>query len=377
MRALTPAEVDLLKDDEAEQSAGCELLDQSLAVVEDISDDFLGGSTSYGMNRPIHTTAALRFTRPLRWGIDHVRPYVELSKDGVTSRFYRGVFVMVTPTRKVGEVPETYEVEGYDRLYLLSRQVGADYSVAPGTTYRAALLAAFTAAGLTAVLIEGSAADDVVPDRGGGVGHFWPLIPEDATDPDQTLTPTTWLRIINDLLQAVRFRSVWCDELGRFRCQEYQPPKDRAPEFTLDADELLTVVAEDREVIEDPWKMPNRWVFRWRNAPEATPLPDQSYEVLLPADDPMSAANRGLTWTSVVDYDAASRARLVQLGDDRVASDRALTSRYEVTTGPFPVCGHADVYTYRDTEAGVDRKVQLIEADVDLLGGTRMTLEAI
>ena len=378
MRALTDTEVALLKDYEAEVSAGCELLDLNLEVVEDISDDLLGGSTSYNLNADVHTTVALQIARPLRWGVDHVRPYVDMSNSHGNARFYRGVFVMVTPRRKIGEVPERYEVTGYDRLYLLMRQVGADYAVLPGVTYRSALLAAFTAAGLTGVLIEGSAADSVVPERPDGTGHFWPLIADDQADPDQTDTPVTWLRIINDLLRAIRFRAVWCDDLGRFRCGEYLPPAQRPSEFTFDADAFDTPVGEDREAIEDPWRAPNRWVFRWRNAPEGTAPADLVYEYVLPDAEPMSAASRGLVYTSVVDYDAASRAKLVQLGDDRVAADRARSAQYEVTVGPFPACGHADVYTYRDAAAGVDRKVQLVTADVDLLGGpTRMTWEAV
>lgn len=377
MRLLTDVEVDLIKDDDAEWSAGCELLDLNLRFVEDISDDLLGGSTSYKLNAEIHTTLSLSLMRELQWGIDHVRPYTELSRTGLRVRFYRGVYVLVTPRRKIGVTPATYEIEGYDRLYLLLRQVGADYEVLPGTTYRTALLAVFAAAGLTGVLIEGSSADSTVPLRADGRGHFWPLIPDDQTDPDQTDTPVTWLRIINDLLRAIRFRAVWCDELGQFRCEEYRSPAERPSTFIFDADEPETPVGEEREVFEDPWKLPTRWVFRWRNAPDGTSAADRRYQYDMPDGDPMSAAARGLVWTSVVDFDAASRDKLVQLGNDRVAADRAMRARYEVTAA-FPAQGHADIYTYRDVAAGVDRKVQLVEAEVDLLGEPRsMTLEGV
>lgn len=369
---LTAAQVTaLLHDDDLEVAAGCELLDLALNVREDISDDLEGGKVARNAHATIHGTCTLTLARTLKWGVDLVRPYMILTSGGLSVRFNVGVFCLTTPARRVGRFTE---VAGFDRLMLLDRQVGADYTVAAGVTYRQALLDVFTAAGLSGALVEGSAADSTVP-----VARTWLLTADRAADPDQTDTPVTYLRIVNDLLRAINFRAVWCDENGLFRCQAYQAPSSLAAQFTFNADDLTSgIVGEDRTVIEDVWKTPNRWVFRWINAPTGTATADLTYEVPLPSSDPMSATNRGLTWTSVVDYEAASRAKLVSLGDRRVAADRSVTATYEVTVGPFPPAGHADIYRYIDSEAGVDRNVQLISFDLDLLGAdTRMTWGAV
>ncbi len=362
----------LLHSDDLTVSAGLELLNPNLTVAEDISDDLEGGSVALNLDATIHRTCTLRITRPLRWGIDLVRPYMLLAAKGSTVRFNAGVFSLTTPQRRVGETPETYEVTGADRLLLLSRQIGATYTVTAGTTYRAALEAVFTASGLSGALIEGSAADSTLPkDR------VWPLIGE-TTDPDNDNTPVTYLRVVNDLLRAINFRAVWADESGVFRCSAYQEPTVRPIEFEFSADTVDTPLEEDRTVTQDVWAVPNRWVFRWTNAPDLTPTADLTYEVTLPDRDPMSRVNRGLTWTSVVDYEAASRAKLVELGDRRVASDRRVQAQYDVTVGPFPPAGHADVYLYADDAAGVFVKVQCVSWDLDLLGeGTRMRWEAV
>lgn len=355
-------------------SAGCDLMNPDLSFAADISDDLAGGRVERNLFATIHGTCSLKLSRRLAWGVDLVRPFQVLTDGHVTARFDLGVFCMTTPVLNVGDSVPMFDVQGYDRLMLLDRQVGADYTIAAAVTYRKALLDVFTAAGLTGVLIDGAAADDTLP-----VARSWPLIPNRAADPDQTDSPVTWLRIVNDLLRAINFRSVWCDERGRFRCQGYQLPSARPPEFTFDADGLLHgAVGEDRTVSEDVWRTPNRWVFRWTNAPEGTATANLSYTYNLPASDPMSAASRGLVWTSVVDYEAASRAKLVEIGDRRVQSDRTVTTRYTVSVGPFPVVGHADIYTYRDLAAAADRKVQAVTYTVDLLGAdTEMTWEAV
>lgn len=375
MRSLTDAERTLLQSSALSVSAGCELLNADLSFREDISDDLAGGKVSRSLYATIHGTCDLSLSRELAWGVDLVRPYMILSDGTVTARFNVGVFCLTTPERRVGETPETWSVQGYDRLLLLNRQVGADYTVTAGTTYRQALLDVFTAAGLSGALIEGSAADDTLP-----ADRLWPLVADRAADPDQTDTPVTFLRIVNDLLRAINFRSVWADENGIFRCQAYQDPASRPVDFVFDADDLISgIVGEDRTHITDVWAVPNRWVFRQTNRPDGAPSATEGDGIFtVDQSDTVNGdwLGRRLVWTSVVDYEAATQSKLVDLGTRRVALDRSVSTRYEVTVGPFPPAGHADIYTYRD--GTTDRKVQLISFDLDLTGAdTAMTWEAV
>lgn len=283
-----------------------------------------------------------------------------------TARWNLGVFSLTTPERAVGETPPTFDVQGYDRLSLLQREVGADYTVAAGTTYRQAILDAITAAGLTGVLIDGDAANDTLP-----ADKTWLLVGDDQSDPDQTDTPVTWLRIVNDLLRAINFRAVWADENGYFRCSAYRDPAARGSEMTLDADDERTIVGEDRTVTRDVWAVPNRWVFRQTNRPDGAPAPtegDGVYTVDLSDTVNGDWLGRTLVWTSVVDYEAASQAKLVELGDARVATDRRVTTRVELTTGPIPGVGHWDVITVRDVDAGLHGKAQITEWELPLTG---------
>ena len=379
MQSLTTSARAILGCSALQVSAGLELLNSNLSIRADISGDLEAGSVSRSLFADIHSTCSLRLTRRLVWGVDLVKPYVVLTDamTGASVRFDVGVFCLTTPVEVIGASLPTFDVSGFDRLLLLRRQVGATYTIAAGVTYRQALLDVFAAAGLSGALIEGAAADDLLP-----AVKTYPLVADRAADPDQTDTPVTYLRIVNDLLRAINFRSVFCDEQGRFRAVAYVEPSARAVEFVFNADDVLAgIVGEDRQISEDIWDVPNRWVFRQTNRPAgalAATEGDGIYTVVNNTDGPTSIAGRGLTWTSVIDFEAASQAKLVDLGTRRVALDRALTTRFEVTVGPFPPLGHADVYRYTDAVAGIDRKVQLISATLDLLGAdTTMIWEAV
>jgi hypothetical protein len=363
MQPVTAEQAAILTSPSITVTAGLERLNAALQVVEDISDDLEAGSVSRSLFATVHGTCEFAVTRELRWGVDLVRPFMVLTDttSGASARWNVGVYCLTTPESVTGETPRTYRVRGYDRLHLLQRQVGADYSVTAGTTYRHALLDVFAAAGLTGVLIDGSAATLTVP-----VTRSWPLVGR-STDPDQTTSPVTFLRVINDLLAAINYRSVWADQDGVFRCQQYAEPAARPVEFTFDTDTTTTIVGEERSSTDDVWSLPNRWLFRWQNAPAGTPLADLTYEVSLPATDPLSAAQRGLVWTSVVDREAASRAALVAIGDAYATAERRGSRTLEVTTGPLPAVGHADVYLLRDNELG-ELRVQNVSWSFDLSG---------
>lgn len=366
MQTLTTAEKALLLADNIEVEYGLDLLHPDLSFREDISGDLIEGSIQRSMFANIHGTITLTLSRSLQWGIDLVRPWMRLRDKGTgfSARWDLGVYMLTSPERVRGETPETYSVDGYDRLYLLDRQVGRDYSVTVNTTYRKALTDVFAAAGLTGFDIDGAAADHTLPRE-----RLWPLVPV-TTNPDQTDTPVTWLRIINDLLLAINFRGVWADEKGRFRCSAYQRPETRPHEFHFDVDDPETILDEERWVSLDQWKTPNRWVFIASNPPEGV-IPSESNGYIYVVDnlneDSLSQAappvGRGLVWASVFKYEVASQQMLIALGNRRVAQDRSNPTKYRVTTGPFPPAGHFDVFTYSDEG---HRRVQAVEWDMAL-----------
>lgn len=370
MQPLTPEQAAIITCDSITPDFGCELLGLDLAFREDITDDLLGGGVDRNMHRAPHGQIQLRLARELAWGgPDVVRPYMRLTDNttGATARWYTGAYILDAPTLPEGTDLPIYSATGKDLTVLLDRPVAADYSVAGGVTYRQGLLDTFTAAGLPSIaLIDGSAADDVLPKT-----RDWLLVPR-TTDPNETDQPVTWRQVINDLLGAINFRAVWSDENGRFRCQAYQPTSRRPVEHVFNADDPhVTIVEEGRTLTTDVSRTLNRWVFRQSNRPEGAPLASEGdgiYTYNLPAAHPLSAASRGLVYGDVFDYEAASQAKLVELGDRRVAYDLRVVSSLEVRTGAFPCAGHADLFEF--VADGRTRRVQAARWSYDLSGSS-------
>jgi hypothetical protein len=359
MQPITSDQRTLLTGDHLKVSAGLEVLDLNLGFIEDISDELAGGSISRNMDARIHGTCRLTLSRQLNWGAVLVRPYMTLSDGDLSARFNLGAYSLTTPERPVGASPALYEVEGYDRLYLLDREVGDTYEVASGVGYLAALRTLISAAGLSGLLLDGTAETKTLP-----AAMVWPFITERSEQ------PTTWLRIFNDLAAAVNYRGCWADHDGKFRSEPYATPAVRPPEFTFDADDVdVTIVGQTRTLIEDIWKVPNQWKFVQQNRTTVPTDGDGLYTVPNQSTGPTSIdARGGLKWVKRTVVDVADQASLVAYGDRVVAADKRTASIIKATTGPFPAAGHHDVFLYVDSELGGTRKVQATEWEFDLTG---------
>lgn len=94
---------------------------------------------------------------------------------------------------------------------------------------------------------------------------------------DELSSPLTWeagtpkLTIINDLLQAAGFWSLWCDGSGQFRVEPYQNPADRAVAFEFVHGEQSIHFADwNRE--QDHTSVPNRFLAIGQGTEDEPPL---------------------------------------------------------------------------------------------------------
>jgi len=189
------------------------------------------------------------------------------------------------------------------------------------------------------------------------------------------------LGIINDLLEAIGYRSLWVGPDGYYRSEPYVAPADRGAEWTYSADSATTTVAEDRTSSADYFDTANRWIFV-RDDPAASTFPtegDGIYTVTNQSDGPTSIDQRGRTIPTVVPLDAASQPALVSQGDRIVATSKRLDRRLSLSVGVNPLHSHFDVVTIIDAQLGLSgAKYVVTDWSMPLTGeDTQLDLKAV
>lgn len=319
-------------------SAGLEVIDLNLNMIEDISDDLAGGQVSRNSYADLHSTCELSITRTLDWGADIVRPYYVMTDGTLTARFNLGAYHINTPAWSASEVPPTYEVIGYDMLLRLQQPVGDAYSISAGANYLEEIEQIITGRGYTKYVIDQARAGTVAPSS-----RAWAF--------DETIT---WLTILNDLLGAIGYAGVWSDWDGRLRCEPYVNPVERSPEWYYSDDPATTMLSTDREYHTDFFEAPNRWVYYRSNAAEEE-APVEGNGIYTYQNDTVGdtsvAARRGLVITRVVGVDVADQAALIARANQGIQADMEVPTLINVRTSPNPLHWHFDRIVVQDSHA--------------------------
>lgn len=367
--------------------AGLDLLDATSTFVADVSPALLVDTASVtrdntamipgGFSGTLEPAQATVNGAPWvpAWGLDRIRPWMTMdAKTGLGPiRFNLGVFLATTPGQALNEdAPSAvqYAVTGYDKMYLLTNEVGDSYSVAAGTNIATAVQTVLTAAAYydSLALLENNGsttATDMV----------WPLTSDHQY---------TYLDVINDLVAAGGYAPLWVDQNGAYRLQAFIAPGSRQSELYLAAGATASAIAlygsaalavaqgivayEGRAVTLDTWNVPNYWRFV-QNGLTFVPVEGGGlYTVANYGDGPTSqfAVQRTIRTTQYLD--AASQAALVTQGDAIVAAAKAGAEQYTLNTGPIPIAGNYDIVTYSDTQLPVDKKLMALQYTLPLNG---------
>lgn len=338
---LTATQVYFLIRDAAsvQWSAGAELLNMNLDLVEDISDDLAGGNVQRNNYADLHGSATLAISRELDWANAIVRPYVTI-RSGVTSaRFNLGAYFTNAPDRIIGTNPVTHEVQGVDLLHALKSPVGDAYSVPSGTAYLTRVAEILAAQGFTQVLTDQSAATKTLP----------------STKTYAMAEDITWLKIVNDLLSAVGYQGIWTDWNGYVRCVPYVVPATRSSEWTYTNNITTSMLAPQRKLTRDYFDAPNKWIAVKTNGIDSPTPPSEGagiYTFVNQSDGATSIDSRHRTITRYLAIDAADQASLVATAQRSIQADKRIKTVYEAGTAPNPLHWHFDRIRVEDTDAG-------------------------
>lgn len=353
---------------------GADLLDMNLNFIRKVP--ILGGSVTRSHLANIHGTCNLELAEDIDYGNQLVMPWQSLRIGKLIGRWNLGPFSLTTPDENFGRKPYTRSARGYDRLYLLAREVGDTWVAPQGAKVLSEVRRAIAAAGLTGILLDGSKQDVTLETE-----MVWPLVRAvEESDPfNQTKrerstgleNAVTYLRIVNDLLFAIGYRGLYADPAtGLFRSEPYILPEKRTPEFLFDFnDPQHSIVVPQRTRATNTFKSPNHWVFVRQNMPgNPPPVPTVANGGVYIVDK-VGWDGRKLKWSQQIPLDVATNAALIEQGNNRVAADMRKQTTLKVAVAPFPLAGHGDIYEYRDKDMGATVRVQSKTHTIDLRGG--------
>jgi hypothetical protein len=192
-------------------------------------------------------------------------------------------------------------------------------------------------------------------------------------------TPLEWdpgtpkLRIVNELLGAINYRSLWFDAHGVAQCAPYVEPADRSPEYVY-ADDAVSVMLPTVGQELDLYSVPNKWIL-YTSRPDATSLSATATN-----DDPASRTStvrRGrIIARYVVVDDVADQATLDALAQRYMVEASSVYEKITFQTAIMPVHADADVYQVRFGALAIDAAYSETSWSMPLAAGGRMKHEA-
>ncbi len=262
-----------------------------------------GGALSWSVDREIRSTGMLTWaglTVP-EWTQIRVQPWVSIDfADGTTDSWPLGVYLPATPTIHWSDAVATADVDLYDKLLILVEdKVNATFAVPAGAVVTQQVEAIIASAGESRVSIAASTAT---------------LRSAMVWEPG-----TSKLRIINDLLAAINYFSLWVDGYGYFRSDPYQAPQYRVVRRSY-TDGVDSIYSPDFAHDRDTFSVPNVVTLISR-ADGVTPALRSTSRNDDPAD-PLSTVSRGREIEVVdVGVEAASQVILDDLANQKIFKD--------------------------------------------------------
>lgn len=227
-----------------------------------------------------------------------------------------GVFIASTPNFLESTWGTTRVLEVYDRLAALAEDATDAWITFPTGT------------------VVTTAVTDLITSTGEKAGAVTPSAATLRTD--QTFEPgTSKLAIINDLLDAAGFFSIWCDEHGQYQLTPYTAPQNRPIAWTFE-DSTKAVHSPEHSGTEDLYKIPNRVVAVAQGIGDVPDL--VSVAVNENPDSPYSFQSRG-RWitTTISDAKATSQAVLDAYAQRRLQELSSVTATKIIKHGYLPL----------------------------------------
>lgn len=292
-----------------------ELLDSEDRPLDTL-DGVTGGSAEIVAQSPLGGSGALELDDRQDMSIDWMRHRIRaIFSDGETS-WPVGTFLLTSPVENHTEVGLTYSVGLLTKMNVPHEDTVEDrYTLPVGAAIIPTVVALLESTGETRIAVTASAATLTS-------GLTWEA-------------GTSKLTIINDLLQAAGYWSLWCDGSGLFRVEPYVDPASRPVAFEFEHGERSLHFPDwNRE--QDHTSVPNRFVAVGQGDEEAPPLVGVATNE--DPESPYSYQSRGRWITATEEgVEATSQAVIDQHAARRLMDAMTPVSRLAVTHAMLPL----------------------------------------
>jgi len=326
-----------------------EVLDTAENLVGELSGvEPSGSSVDWTATASVKGGGTLRVTdrgEHVDWLRARIRPVVIITDllNAVTAEYPVGIFLPSAPVEQWTATGKSWDVELLDKCSILDSDVPTDASGNPTTfTAQAGTNVIATVSALIAATGESTQAiapdDKIIP-----VALTWDM-------------GTTILKIVNDILDASNYFSLWVDSHGQFQVTPYQSPRNRAPAYGLQgmfSKSELSMMAPEWSRDRDIYSVPNRFVAIGQGDQQEAAM--VATAINNDPTSPFSYGNRGRWITEVVTgIEAASYEDLLVIAQRRLAAAVRVTSSITVQHILLPDLRVNRTVMFTNPEAGID-----------------------
>lgn len=243
-----------------------------------------------------------------------------------------GVFIPAAPKVNYTSGGYTIGLELYDKLLILEQDTAENtFTVPAGANVTDTIRGIIAAAGETLLTIE---------------------------DSDQTLSsPMVWeigttrLKIVNELLEAINYFSLWCDFWGAYHAAPYKSPQTR-PVVRTFTDDAASIYAPDFTHDLDTFNVPNRVTLVARSDGDVPALTATAADT--DPNSPFSHPSRG-RWLSqsFTDVEATSQAVLDSIAARRLRELQQVSSTFDFSHAMVPL-NLNDIVRFQQSPNSID-----------------------
>lgn len=280
-------------------------------------DGVAGGDLTFNVYATIRGGGSLDYKgEPIDWLAHRVQPWYRVEAMGQVIEWPLGVFLPAAPSTQYGSAGGVQSIELYDKTLILDQdKVEATYSAPVGAVVTSTVRALLADIGETRVAVVDSAETlrtSMVWEAG-----------------------TSKLRIINDLLDAINYFSIWADGMGTFRVEPYRRPADRPQRFGF-VDDQTSIYSPDFVHDFDTFEVPNKVIVVGQSAGEEAALVATAKNEN--PGNPFSFQSRGRWITRFEEgVEASSQGVLNSLALRYLEDGQSVGSTFDIKHAPIPL----------------------------------------